>query len=128
MCDLDRGLLEVSDGMIRRMTTALAICIGLGAFMIPASPASAHSIALYHGQDSGAVVTHNQVAVLDEECDGNTVFLQFRMSTIGGVVQRSIYDRNGCNNSGATANTYPQQVTRARLCETNVGCTAWRYT
>jgi hypothetical protein len=102
--------------------------IGIGLTMALASPASAHTIGLRHGTDQGGVVRHNVVAVLDKECDGHTVYLQYDVSTIGGVVRYTLYDRNGCNNSGSTRDHYPQQVTRARLCETNDGCTAWRST
>jgi len=109
--------------MIGRMTAAVAIVLAL--FMALASPASAHTIGLYHGADSGGVVRHNEVAVLDNECDGHRVYVQYNVSTIGGVVAYSLYDSNGCNNSGSVRNHYPQQVTRARICEANVGCSGW---
>jgi len=112
--------------MIRRIVTMAGI--GMVLSMAFATSASAHTIGLYHGADSGAVVRHNEVAVLDNECDGNTVFVQYDVSTIGGTVRYSLYDSNGCNNSGSTRNHYPQQVTVARICETNVGCSPWKYT
>jgi len=112
--------------MIRR---ALATAgIGIGMTMALASPASAHTIGLRYGANQGAVVTHNVVTALDKECDGRTVYLQYDVSTIGGTVRYTLYDSNGCNNSGATRNHYPQQVTMARLCETGTGCTAWTST
>lgn len=112
--------------MIRRIVTMAGIGIVLS--MAFATSASAHTIGLYHGADSGGVVRHNVVAVMDKECDGNTVFVQYYVSTIGGSVLYKLYDSNGCNNSGSTRDHYPQQVTKARICETNVGCSAWKYT
>jgi hypothetical protein len=109
---------------IRRLMSVSAIAVGL--VMAFATPASAHDINLYHGSDYGWIETHDTAYVWDEECDGNTVFVQYRYSTIGGIVTSSVYDNNGCNNTGNVRSTYPQRMTSARICETNVGCSAWR--
>lgn len=111
--------------MIRRILTV----VGIGVLLVVtlASPASA-AIGFRYGANTGAVASRNQVAALDKECDSRTVYLDYYVSTIGGLVRYTLYDSNGCNNSGATRNHYPQTVTRARLCETGSGCTAWQYT
>ena len=114
--------------MIRRTMTAGGLVIGLMTAI--ASPASAHTIGLRYGANEGAVVRHNVVTALDKECDGRSVYLEYDVSTIGGTVRYRLYDSNGCNNSGSTRDHYPQQVTVARLCETDtvLRCSAWQYT
>jgi hypothetical protein len=105
--------------------TLLATGITAGLLMALATPASAHDINLYHGQDYGWIQTHDTAYVWDEECDGNRVFVQYQYMTIGGVATGEVYDPDGCGNDGDVRSTYPQRMTRARVCEVNVGCAPW---
>jgi hypothetical protein len=111
--------------MIRRMVAAVAI--GIAVLAVLAAPASAHDVYLSHGYDQGWVWSHNEVHVDDVECDGNASYVEYYVSTIGGLVYYNLYDST-CQNLGNYRNHYPQQVTKFRLCEANVSCTAWTYT
>jgi hypothetical protein len=99
-----------------------ATASGLIAF---APPAAAHYAPIWHGNDLGQVTsTHTTVSIYDGECDGNTVFIQYQAT--GESFVRQTMDLNGCN-TGGNSFTVPsgRRVYRARVCETNVGCTGW---
>lgn len=113
---------------IRRSVGRVLTVAGIGVALSVAwvSPASAHSMWIFHGSDSGVVWQgHNGVSVQDKECDGNYVRIEYHVSTIGGIVPYSLTDANGCQNGESTRSHHPQRVIRARVCEANVSCTSW---
>lgn len=111
--------------MLRRIVAAMGI--GIAALAILATPASAHDVHVYHEYDHGWVWSHHEVYVDDVECDGHSVYVEYYVSTIGGLVYYNLYD-NTCQNLGEYRNHYPQQVTKIRICETGVSCSNWVYT
>jgi hypothetical protein len=115
--------------MIRRKMAAVGIGVAtiVATLAILAAPASAHDVDVYHGYDHGWVWSHNEVHVDDVECDGHSSYVEYYVSTIGGLVYYNLYDHT-CQNLGEYRNHYPQQVTQVRICEAGEGCSAWRYT
>jgi hypothetical protein len=110
---------------IRRIVAGVGISIAL--LVALAAPASAHDVHVYHEYDHGWVYSHHEVHVDDVECDGNSSYVEYYVSTIGGLVYYNLYDST-CQNLGTYRDHYPQQVTKIRICEANVSCGAWRYT
>jgi hypothetical protein len=115
--------------MIRRMMAAAGIGVAtiVATLAVLAAPATAHDVEVWHEYDHGWVWSHNEVHVDDGECDGNASYVEYYVSTIGGLVYYNLYDHT-CQNLGEYRNHYPQQVTKFRLCEVNAGCTGWVYT
>jgi hypothetical protein len=111
--------------MIRRLIAALGAAVA--ALALLAAPASAHDVDLWHEYDHAWVWGHNEIHVDDGECDGNSVYADYYVSTVGGSVLERLWDHQ-CQNLATWRNHYPQQITRFRLCEVNVGCTGWKYT
>jgi hypothetical protein len=112
---------------IRRLVAAIGI--GIALLVSHAAPASAHTVEFSHsGGGSGASTGHQTVVVRDTQCDGHGVYMEYDVSTIGGLVRFTTWDPDECGGAGGQSNTYPQTITRARLCVASEGCTLWRYT
>jgi hypothetical protein len=110
--------------MIRR---ALAIA-GIGIMLAVAfvTPASAHPTTIFWRSHQAGVDGHTSIWVQDQVCNpGQVVFAQYYVSTIGGLVAYNLYAP--CVGT-ARRDHYPQQITRYRICEVNIGCSAWTST
>jgi hypothetical protein len=100
----------------------MAIGVLSTAFLgLTAGTAYGHQVAVYHGSDVAWVdATHDHLDVDDRECDGNYVYAQGYDAL--GFIQ--VTDTNGCSSGwghGDGLNFY-----LFRICEQNVGCSAWR--
>jgi hypothetical protein len=103
--------------------TAAGLMTAVGLLAMAAGPAGAHEAYASHGQDyAGVASNHRDWIVRDLECDGNRVTGHF---TLSNGIQRSFSD-SGCS-SGGPSGTFTSPVTRVRVCEANVGCSAWQY-
>jgi hypothetical protein len=110
--------------MIRR---ALAIA-GIGIMLAIAfvTPASAHPTTINWRSHLAWVDDHTSIGIYDQVCNpGQVVFAQYYVSTIGGLVAYNLYAP--CLGT-ARRDHHPQQITRYRICEVNIGCSAWTST
>ena len=87
----------------------------------------AHYTEAWHGSDKAFIfASHDELNVQDGECDGNYVYAQgyWWNPTISSNILVTVWDTNGCSFGfewarGTDFHTY-------RVCEQNVGCSAWR--
>ena len=97
--------------------------LATAAFAFTAGTAAAHFTEAFHGSDRAWVdSTHDHLDVSDNECDGNSVYAE-GYDDLGFL---RVFDPNGCNSGyghGDGLNFY-----QYRVCEQNVGCSAWRGT
>jgi hypothetical protein len=110
--------------MVRRMMAALGIGIAL---LIPvATSASAHDTSLaYRGNSAGVDNNHQRVRVSDRGCTrARPVFVQFQGRTTWGAIYTARL--NAPCGGLAFRNEAPRRVIRYRLCETTIGCSAWK--
>jgi hypothetical protein len=111
-----------------RIVTAAGVAAGL-LIAVP-TPASAHDILIFHGEDRGLIDNHEAATAEDRECDGNIVVTEYYYTTIGGQIYGEVADTNGCDNGEVRRSTAPQRIARARVCERGLGptagCTSWR--
>ena len=113
--------------MVKRMLrSALVVVTSVVALMtVQSAPALAHYTSIYHGSDNAWVYDgHVRLGVQDNECDGNRVYAQMYLSN-GDLW--TLYDDNGCS-QGAAFITFSITISRYRVCEASVGCSAWRST
>jgi len=86
----------------------------------------AHEVWVSHGADEAVVSwNHRGLIAFDGECDGNYVrAVGYYMS--GGIPYfMEVTDSNGCQ-SGGSIITAPFEFVSFRVCEVNVGCSAWK--
>jgi hypothetical protein len=110
--------------MIRRMLAVVGIAMALATAL--ATPASAHDTDLNWRAHQAWVRGHTNITIYDQVCNpGQVVFAQYYVSTIGGLIP---YNLNAPCVGTASRDHRPQQITRYRICEVNVGCSPWKYT
>lgn len=86
-------------------------------------PALAHEAAVFHGSDYARVYnSHASIQACDGEGDGNGVKAHWRDSS--GNITAGGWDTNG-NDPGCATNPLPSSAVEFRICENNVGCSAW---
>jgi len=107
----------------RVVRVAAGLMVASGVLAMAAGPAGAHEAYASHGNDyAGVASNHRDWIVRDLECDGNRVTGHF---TLSNGITRSLSD--GSCASGGPGGTFTSPVTRVRVCEANVGCSAWQY-
>lgn len=86
----------------------------------------AHEVWVNHGSDE-AVVSSNHYGLIafDNECDGNYVKAQGYYMAGGIPYFLEITDANGCTSGGSIVSA-PYPFYSFRVCEINVGCSAWK--
>lgn len=96
------------------LTAALAMCAAV--------PALAHEETVYHGNDFAQVLSgHLEIKGCDREPDGHAVRAQWRNSS--GVITYGAWDTTAdavCANEAL-----PSSAVEFRVCENDVGCSAW---
>jgi hypothetical protein len=121
---------KLGDVFVRIGRIVIVVSIAAGLLMMLAAPASAHNLELRHEEDLGYIRENHTLAIAsDLECDGNVVVVEYYYTTIGGSVYGEVVDGDGCDNGGNRRSTYPQRITRARICERGIGpypgCGPW---
>lgn len=110
------------------IVTAAGVAAGL--LVAVPTPASAHDMVIFHGEDRALIDNHSVATAEDYECDGNIVVTELYYTTIGGQIYAEVADTDGCDNGWATRSFAPQRIARARVCERGpgptAGCTSWR--
>ncbi|HEV3001663.1 MAG TPA: hypothetical protein VGW75_13060 [Solirubrobacteraceae bacterium] len=105
-------------GVVGVLATTAVIAAG-------GAPAQAHYDRYYHGSDFASISdSHDLLKACDYESDGHAVKAQWRTWTfeIGGTG----WDADGAGGDCARA-VPPGDAAEFRVCENDVGCTAWRY-
>lgn len=86
-------------------------------------PALAHEASVFHGSDYARVYnSHASIQACDMEGDGNGVRAHWRDSA--GNITAGDWDTNG-NDPGCASDSLPSSAVEFRICENNVGCSAW---
>lgn len=114
------GMSSKLTGRARRAAGGGAFAVALTAALMTGSPAHAHEVYLTHGNDYGWLTwNHGDTYACDVENDGNRVRFQIRHTNY--TIENGSWDYygGGCTRFGIM---YGMDV---RLCEENVGCTAW---
>ena len=113
----------------RGLRGVLVLVFTVGLLAVTAGAAFAHVVYAYHGSDQAWVnSTHDTLVALDGECDGNYVYGEgyWYDITIHSERYTKVTDLNGCDPLGNQTSQKPGDFTRFRVCETGVGCSAWK--
>ncbi len=119
--------------MIRR---ALAATVTVG-LLTSASPASAHSVDAYHGQDHAWLGSgHERLTVQDNECDSASAEAVYRTGVMvaADTPPHRFRDKNGCDPGTTTLNTGGSDglaIYEFRICEVDYSagtrnCGEWK--
>lgn len=83
----------------------------------------AHSVGVYHGNDFAFVYDfHSNIQACDQEADGHGVRAHWR--SFNGNITVGSWDPNGAY--GACGEDFlPPDAQEFRVCEAEVGCSAW---
>jgi hypothetical protein len=108
-------------GIKRKLGVAGAVA---GVLLLATQSPAAANVWLEHGWDTAQLDTRaDWVAVKDYECDGNGVYVHYRMN--GGLQYEKVWDENGCSGNGWWEEYADDDIDKWRLCENRNGCTAW---
>lgn len=108
--------------MKAKKTLAITAMAATGIFTtLAATPAYASGTA-WHGSDS-AYASGGYIQACDGERDGNGVYAEAYWSN---GPHQTIWDGNG-SASGCSWVEWGTRISRYRVCEDHVGCSAWRY-
>lgn len=90
------------------------------------SPAQAHYNSVHHGDDWATINTaHDYLKACDQEADGHGVRAHWR--TITGDIGVTGWDPDGANGPYCGWGVPPSSAIEFRVCENDVGCSAWEY-
>lgn len=102
---------------------------GLGAFRTQCRNSPRSRPEAWHGSDKAWVdTTHDHLGAQDGECDGNYVYATglWYDASISTTITVTVWDTNGC--SAGWGHGDGIDFYQYRVCEQNVGCSAWRST
>lgn len=112
----------------RRSRRAVLIAVFTAALLAWSPGVSyAHEVWVNHGSDEAVVSwNHHGLIAFDGECDGNNVRAVGYYLGSGEIPYfTEVTDSNGCQSGGSIVSA-PYEFVSFRVCEVNVGCSAWK--
>lgn len=108
--------------MRRTRTIRLTALLGGALTIAAALPAQAHEAAVFHGEDYARTYNwHAYIGACDREGDGHAVRAHWRNSS--GDITVGLWDTTAT--SDCAIQELPTPAVQYRICENDVGCSAW---